>query len=87
MKSSKVNVSINYDYWDKLNPFNDNHLFNKKDIERAKLTKRDRLACIFHPMQVMIQPEGVYFFKTRRGQYYYYKFEPPKPLTETEGNK
>jgi len=72
----------------KWNPFNDNHLFNPKDLKRAKLDWRDKLRVLFKPMLVMIADGGVYYYKVSGGQYYFFKYvsHDGKTVKEPESN-
>lgn len=56
-----------------INPFYDNHRFTVKDTRREKLVWQERVKCLFHPMKAYIATDGyVYFYKARRGAYYYF---------------
>jgi len=58
------------------NPFYDNHLFTKADIDRCKLTWRHKLGMFFKPMFVQISEGYAIHFKVGDdGAYYIYKFE------------
>jgi hypothetical protein len=58
----------------KWNPFYSNHLFNPKDLQRAKLTWGDKLKVLFCPMKVMVGESGAYFYKVRGGKCYLFKY-------------
>lgn len=58
------------------NPFYDNHVFGKADLDRCRLTWPHKLRMIFHPMLVQCNPDGTVFYKhDRHGRYYIYKIE------------
>lgn len=53
------------------NPFYSNHVFSMADMARNRITWRDKLRLIFHPMLCQINDGYVFYFKiTKRGEYY-----------------
>ena len=62
------------------NPFYDNHLFTKEDIKRLKFKWWYYPALWFIPMKVQLTYEGVFYYKTYKGQYYFYKFKSNENL-------
>ena len=58
---------------EKANPFNDNHLFTKKDLERLEITWRDKLWLWLYPTYIQITADGVFHYKNVGGRYYLMK--------------
>ena len=53
------------------NPFYDNHVFNKEDLKRFRLTKFHKLRTLFLPMLVQLSDAGTVFYKhDSNGRYY-----------------
>ncbi len=57
----------------KQNPFYDNHLFKKEDLERIKITWRDKLWLWMYPTFVQITEYGVFHYKIVNGVHYLMK--------------
>ena len=57
------------------NPFYDNHLFTKEDIKRITFSKWAYPVLWFIPMKVQITEDGVAYYKTYKGQYFFYGFK------------
>lgn len=65
------------------NPFYDNHIFRDSDMDRIRITWRDRLRILFHPTYVQIGEGYAFHFKVVGGRHYLLKFEPiPAPPKE-----
>lgn len=61
------------------NPFYDNHIFRKEDLQRARLTFSDKIRVFLRPMLVQITSDGTVFYKTdRQGRYYIFGIEARK---------
>lgn len=57
------------------NPFYDNHVFNEEDLQRAIITKWDKLWLWLFPTYVQVNNEDVFHFKIVGGRYYLMKVE------------
>lgn len=64
----------------KENPFFDNHLFKKEDLERTNITWRDKLWLWLFPTKVQLTEIGVFFYKNVGGSYYLMNIEKMRKL-------
>lgn len=58
------------------NPFYDNHLFKKEDVDRAMITWREKMWLWLYPTYVQITEAGVFHYKNVGGRYYLMKVSP-----------
>ncbi len=58
------------------NPFCDNYLFSRADLNRVTFNKWKYPMLWFIPMKVQINEDGVAYYKQYKGQYFFYKIEP-----------
>ena len=60
------------------NPFYDNHVFKKEDINRAKFSYWKYPILWFKPTCVQITTDGIFYYKIGNdGAYYIIKYIPP----------
>lgn len=65
------------------NPFYDNHIFNKRDLNRVTAKFRDKLRFIFSPTLVQISEGYAVHFKINSwGEYLIIKFEKLTDLVD-----
>ncbi len=62
-------------HFDKQNPFWDNHIFSKKDLERVVFKWWHYPVLWFLPMKIQITDDGVAYYKVWNGAYYFYRLE------------